>query len=332
MNANSIIDTDIFTESNTSSLYNIYFDSNHEQVLKCKHILETLTKRIHTLLLEWTDNPLLTEILKIVKRIETFQLNDSLMKYLTGLELVLQKAENWQIVAAQKYSLESELKLINELIVEWRKLELKFWQNSLELEYYAIKKKTAHVWFYNMFAVCVEYLHDSNEWFNNTELLETLMQFIQTSTIGEYFIRMKNLKMCAQIFEDYKCAEESESKLKLKQRLASLKNALNSILSFFGSVFTKLILEDVLKNKKAIAKELKDFVAIHRWQDATYWSLKQSTAKSKEKIFKTAKKFRTYLAQKLEFNRLVNSSMINANVLLNDALCLLPKTWVMKID
>ena len=166
MNASSVTSTDeIFAEANRAkfSLYNIYYDSNHEQVLKCKRTLTLLKARIHDLLAEWTDNPLLIEILKIVKRIETFQLNDSLMKYLTGLELVLQKSENWQVVAAQKYSLEAELKQINELIVEWRKLELTFWQNSLELEYYEIKKKTAHVWFYNMFSVCIEFINESNE-------------------------------------------------------------------------------------------------------------------------------------------------------------------------
>jgi midasin len=113
------LDTDIFAaassnnnnnNNNKSSLYNIYFDSNHGQVLKCKGLLVTLTARIAHLLAEWPDNPLLTQVLKIVKRIETFQLNDSLMKYLTGLELILEKSENWQTIAAQKYSLQAELK------------------------------------------------------------------------------------------------------------------------------------------------------------------------------------------------------------------------------
>ena len=326
MNASSVVGTDIFTEANKStfSLYNIYYDSNHEQVLKCKKTLDNLKSRVHFLLIEWTENPLLIEILKIIKRIETFQLNDSLMKYLTGLELVLQKAENWQIVAAQKYSLDAELKQINELIVEWRKMELKFWQNSLELEYYEIKKKTAHIWFYNIFSVCAEFINDSNDWFDNSELLETLMQFMQTSTFGEYFIRIKNLNLCLQIFENFNV---SESNFKQKRRVNSLKNALHCIISFFDSIFSKLILDDILKNKKTIEKELKDFVAIHRWQDANYWSLKQSTTKSREKIFKTTKKFRVYLNQKLDFNKLVNSSMINSSFLPKNTENKLAKTF-----
>jgi midasin len=329
MNANFAKDTDIFTDAKQSSfsLYNIYYDSNHEQVLKCKKTLDNLKARVHLLLIEWTENPLLLEILKIIKRIETFQLNDSLMKYLTGLELVLQKAENWQIVAAQKYSLEAELKQINELIVEWRKMELTFWQNSLELEYYEIKKKTAHVWFYNIFSCCAEFLKQSNDWFNNSEFLESLMQFIQTSTFGEYFIRMKNLKMCLQIFENYDVSSSSCSNSNPKARITELKNSLHSIVSFFDTVFSKLILDDILKNKKSIEKELKDFVAIHRWQDANYWSLKQSTAKSREKIFKTAKKFRVYLNQKLDFNKLVNSSMLNVCFLMNNTENKLNKTF-----
>ena len=137
---------------------------------------------------------------------------------------------------------------------------------------------------------------------------------MQTSTIGEYFIRIKNLKMCLQIFENY---NTNDTDNKHRRRVVSLKNALHCIISFFESVFSKLILEDLLKNKKTIEKELRDFVAIHRWQDANYWSLKQSTAKSREKIFKTTKKFRVYLNQKLDFNKLVNSGVINASFFAN---------------
>ena len=41
---------------------------------------------------EWENNPILIELIKIVKRIESFDLNDSLMKYLTGLELATRMA------------------------------------------------------------------------------------------------------------------------------------------------------------------------------------------------------------------------------------------------
>jgi midasin len=132
--------------SNTeSSVFNIYFDSSIDQVLKCKLMLDKLRLRLNQLLVEWESNPILIEITKIVHRIESFNLNEPLMKYLTGVEILLEKCESWQLIAAKQYSLEVELKSLNELVVEWRKLELKHWLFSLDNELNQFKKTKGKV-------------------------------------------------------------------------------------------------------------------------------------------------------------------------------------------
>ena len=301
-NTKANLDSNMFNEfdDKENCLYNIYYDSNYQQVLVCKTLLENLANKIKELLNEWKNNPILIEIVKIVNRIKTFQLSDSLMKYLTGLEILLEKSESWQLIASQKYSLEAELKQINELVVEWRKLELKFWLNSLQLEYYEIKKKTAYVWFFNIFAVCLEYVGTSESQLANEEdLLSTLMKFIDSTTTGEYFIRMKCLKICTQIFSHYGSINKSG-------KLDFLLNSLYSVYNYYDEIFSKLVLEDVLAKKKVIQKEIKDFIDIHKWRDANYWALKQSTVKFKNTLFKTTKKFRSYLNNKLDFASLLS--------------------------
>ena len=70
---------------NEKFAYNIYHDSNHSEVIRSKKILTTFKARINELLNgEFEYNPILLELKKIIKRIESFDLNDPIMKFVTG--------------------------------------------------------------------------------------------------------------------------------------------------------------------------------------------------------------------------------------------------------
>lgn len=84
----------ISDNTNTKYIYDFYNDPNQTEAIKCKDLLKQFYKRIETLLNEWENNPILIELIKIVKRIESFDLNDSLMKYLTGVEIKLEQKQN----------------------------------------------------------------------------------------------------------------------------------------------------------------------------------------------------------------------------------------------
>lgn len=202
-NATFNIATD--NKHNEKFAYNIYHDSNHAEVVRSKKVLSTFKARINVLLNEeglFENNPVLLELKKIIKRIESFDLNDPIMKFVTGLELLYQKSESWQLIGGKMYSIEPETRLVNALIVDWRKMELTFWQKSLELELETIKKRSAHIWFNHLFAICTEFLNDNDDTDEKqNEFFNALKKFIELSSIGDYFIRMKQLKICYKIFE-----------------------------------------------------------------------------------------------------------------------------------
>lgn len=120
-------------------------------------------------------------------------MSEPLMKYLTGVELLLERSQKWQLVASKQYSLDDELKRLNSLVVEWRKLELKHWLGSIELEIEKAKRASCFVWFFTLISVCVEFLSGKTEYAED-ELLKTFNQFILSSTVGDYHIRIKNFK------------------------------------------------------------------------------------------------------------------------------------------
>ena len=285
-------------ELNPTCTTNIYHDANPEQVLRFKAHLDGLKARINHLLGldEFIDNPILVELLKLVQKLETFNLNDPLMKYLTGIELLLQKAESWKQIAPKMYGLEEELKLLSNIVLEWRKLELKFWVDAMiDNETTKMKKKNGFAWFFNLFNVCEEYTREKSSSESQKVLMSSLNQFIQNSTNGEYSTRLRCLEMCYLLFKS--------------NNNSNLSSILHSLINYYRTLFSTLIYQDLFEMQKQIRKELKDFVDIYKWQDWNFMSLKQSINKVNKTLFKTMRKFRVFLSEQIDFNKLIRTKV-----------------------
>ncbi|MEW5303413.1 MAG: hypothetical protein WDW36_006109 [Sanguina aurantia] len=87
--------------------------------------------RLRDLLAQFPDHPLLQQLRTIVQRLLSMQLSSPLKAALTGLELLLSRAQLWQETAASYVSLAPELALVASLATRWRKLELASWKNLL---------------------------------------------------------------------------------------------------------------------------------------------------------------------------------------------------------
>jgi len=293
--------------ANEKFAYNIYHDPNPSEVIRSKKVLGTFKMRINELLRgEFDSNPVLLELKKIVKRLESFDLNDPIMKFVTGLELVYQKSESWQLIGGKTYTIEPETRLINSLIVDWRKMELSFWQKSLDLELDDIKKKSGHVWFNHVFAICAEFL---SHVFSTDDFFKALKKFIELSSIGDYFIRLKQLKICYKLFEQHTDPSDTRELL-----LVSLWNVHN----YFDVLYSQVIRSNIIEQKSRVEKELKEFIQICRWQDFNYWALKSSVIKFNKGVFRIIRKFRVYLRQAVDLAGLINKKNLNKSVLLQN--------------
>lgn len=266
----------------TKKIYNAYIDSNEDEVLKCKRILENYERRLKNLSTYWPDNSILKELLKICNRILYFNLYDPIMKYLTGLELLIQKSQNWQTIAAKEYSLEIELKEIFNLIIEWRKIELISWKQLIELEEQDSKIKCFIRWFFHVFSICM-----NNEQLVNlskeNEIFNSLKEFLESSSILEFSSRLDIIKISFILCYKFGC----------NKKILKIFWYVYKYYNFYSS----FIAETINNHKNSIEKELNDFIKICRWQDMNYWALKSSTEKANKTLLKIIKKFRMYCNQ-----------------------------------
>lgn len=124
--------------------------------------LHRLLVKLQSLLALWPDHAILQQLVLIADRIRNFEISSPLARTLTGIELLLRKAQEWEAYAARDYSIATELNALSALVTRWRKLELYSWPHLLhvkEKQHQATAQKT---WL-NLYALLTgEFEHDAS--------------------------------------------------------------------------------------------------------------------------------------------------------------------------
>ncbi|KAG2860071.1 Midasin [Phytophthora cactorum] len=102
-----------------------------KEVVLVAEPLQRLLVKVHSLLAQWPDHAILQQIVLIADRIRNFEISSPLVRTLTGVELLLRKAQEWEMYAARAYSISDELGALSALVTRWRKLELYSWPHLL---------------------------------------------------------------------------------------------------------------------------------------------------------------------------------------------------------
>ncbi|XP_075869163.1 midasin [Nelusetta ayraudi] len=266
--------------------YDFYQQSNMSEARLCLPVLEQLGAAVRRRLEEWPEHPALVQLTVVVDRILAFSLASPLAKFLNGLEILLSKAQDWENNASRSVSLRVELEQVTQLIIQWRKLELSCWSSSLDNVMKRHTEKSTRHWF-SLYQLVERYLveqsQDADEQVERLSLpsvSSTLQAFMEGSTLGQYHTRLAMLLgfHCHLLLVPSQPGQES---------LASLLWNLHR----YYSQFSDCVQTRVAQLRQPIEKELKDFVKISKWNDVSFWSIKQSVEKTHRTLFKFVKKF-----------------------------------------
>ncbi|TMS12010.1 hypothetical protein E3U43_016968 [Larimichthys crocea] len=273
--------------------YDFYQQPNTSEARLCLPVLEQLSGAVKQRLEDWPEHPALVQLTVVVERIMAFSLASPLAKFLNGLEILLSKAQDWENNASRSVSLRKELEPVTQLIIQWRKLELNCWSSSLDNAVKQHTDKSTKHWF-SIYQLVERYLEEQRMDANTGEEVEclslssvssTLQAFMEGSTLGEFHTRLAMLLTfhCHLLLIPNQTDHESLSSL--------LWN-----LHKYYSQFSECIRTKISQLRQPIEKELKDFVKISRWNDVSFWSIKQSVNKTHRTLFKFVKKFQEALS------------------------------------
>ncbi|XP_072912476.1 midasin [Hemitrygon akajei] len=273
--------------------YDFYHHPNILEVKKCQPVLRNLTQKVKELLIDWPDHPALLQLLVVMDRIRGFPISSPLAKFLSGMEILLSKAQDWEQNASRSVSLREHLDAITHLIIQWRKLELNCWNDSLDIVRKRQMEKSSNHWF-SLYQLVEKYLQkqageDLKEVAGGmtlSEVIKILQAFIEGATLAEFHFRLSVLLAfhCHVLV-----VPEQEGKDALCSLLWNLYN--------YYKQFSETIASKITECRSPIEKELKDYIRICRWNDVSYWAVKQSVEKAHRTLFKLMKKFETALQQ-----------------------------------
>lgn len=289
--------------------YDFYKDCNVEEVKQCLPLCEHILSRVGQLLQEWPEHPTLRSIRCIIERIYTFSITSPVSRFLTGLELLLVKLHQWEENAHSGVSMMNHVTALKQQIVCWRKLELSCWKSCLDATYENLRSDTSRWWFF-LYALIESYITrpersniQDDEPLTRQKLVESLERFMNESSLVEFESRLDLLLTfhCHAYYFD-----DSDNRNEL---LAVLWNIYNYYKQFVDDVNAR-----VAALKAPIERKLKDFVKIARWNDISYWAVKETIEKTHRTLHKFVKEFQNALKQNVSSCLTVKSGSYGAEM------------------
>ncbi|XP_059110058.1 midasin [Peromyscus eremicus] len=269
--------------------YDFYQHPNVAEARQCQPVLQGFSDAVNQLLEEWPEHPVLQQLLVVMDRIRGFPLSSPISKLLNGLEILLAKAQDWEENASRALSLRKHLDLVSQMIIRWRKLELNCWSMSLDNTMRRHTEKSTKHWF-SIYQMLEKHMQERTEEQEDDKqmtlmlLVSTLQAFIEGSSLGEFHVRLQMLLV-------FHCHVLLMPQIEGKDSLCSvLWNLYHFYKQFLDPVQAKIV-----ELRSPIEKELKEFVKISKWNDVSFWSIKQSVEKTHRTLFKFMKKFEAVL-------------------------------------
>jgi midasin (ATPase involved in ribosome maturation) len=181
-----------------SDRYNFYRDANPSQSALVTAALAPLASRLTELLEQWPDHATpLIRLRALCDRILDFAVTSPIPKFLTGLEMLLVEAQDWESYASSHVSLLGEhLSHVTSLVVSWRRMELSAWPKLLDAEEASFRRQAARWWFHlhdGVFARWFEDSRDTDAAEDIAGLTATLDQFLLSAPLGEFQTRLSML-------------------------------------------------------------------------------------------------------------------------------------------
>ncbi|XP_055981327.1 midasin [Sorex fumeus] len=271
--------------------YDFYQHPNVPEARLCQPVLHGFYEAVRQLLQEWPEHPALEQLLVVMDRIRSFPLSCPISKFLNGLEILLAKAQDWEENASRALSLRKHLDLVSQTIIRWRKLELNCWSMSLDNTMKRHTEKSTKHWF-SIYQMLEKHMQEQTEEREDDRqmtlmlLVNTLQAFIEGSSLGEFHIRLQMLLV-------FHCHVLLMPQVEGKDSLCSvLWNLYHYYKQFFDRVQAK-----IAELRSPLEKELKEFVKISKWNDVSFWAIKQSVEKTHRTLFKFMKKFEAVLSE-----------------------------------
>jgi len=263
-------------------------------------------RRITELLEEWPEHPLLTQLAEICDRMLALPLLGPVKSGLTGIELLLARAQIWEESAAAHTSLKAELGECAKLALRWRARELRTWPRLLARCSERHASRAKRTWFaihrlLNSMKSSVLRGDDdvvvSDEDKVNLEEIKSvtvaLEEYLQSSTIGEFDTRLE-LIWCFYAEMEVEIRSCKARGVNVTKHDDALCAVLYNIWRYY-SQFQSTITKHIDSVRKPCETKLRDHAKLAKWEDRGYHAMKVQGEANQRSLHKFVRAFDTAL-------------------------------------
>ncbi|KAJ1660165.1 AAA ATPase midasin [Dispira simplex] len=307
--------------------YDYYNDAN---LIECQTVLDlllTLRTRIGDILQVWPEQPVLEHLRSIVGRLLGFPVTSPVAKFLAGLELLLQKSDDWESYSSREFSLKPLLDRVVRLIIHWRQLELNSWPQLFDVEDRRQKSQTTRWWLYLYSLVVMPLLPpgfmagdgpldsvtQSSESADENDpapppkdamgILQALVQYIRSSPLGEFHSRLVLLRTFSYHVAQLVRLENNGGISHLDRDGLLTPHVMARVLEHtytYYSMYNNHLAQVKRDLRKPIEKEMRNFVRVASFKDVNVFALKASAVKTHHELHKCLKRYRQMLRQPVD--------------------------------
>ncbi|CAN8238565.1 unnamed protein product [Cochlearia groenlandica] len=279
----------------SASKYNFYKDFDGPELGKMVKFLTPLQHKINSLLQEQEDNHGLQKLSDVLRMLLDLPSNTPLAKALSGLQFLICKVRKLQEEGC-KYPIYDLLEPINSLASSWQKLEFELWPTLLDEVQDQYEISARKLWL-PLFSVlfqkdCVEISEHENE-----SISQSLMEFIETSNIGEFRRRLQ-LLFCFLLQLIMGCSLGIYSSDSHKKKVEICYNIFGFYIQFLPVVMEQLDL-----NRKNVEAELKEVLKLCRWERPDNHMYIETARRTRQKVKKLIQKFTDMLRRPVMLDR-----------------------------
>lgn len=335
---------------------NYYRDSNLSESTLAIRPAREFASRCYELLRVFPSNEVLAMLLRVTDQFLRLPATAPVALLLSGAQLIVTKAQEWEVNAPTLYQLGNQLVTMSQLVTRWRKLELSSWSQLL-LSANGEQRESASQLFFLLRSAFVatpleliESLRSTGTQVNTQSLSEKLQRLLPAlglvfsdGTVGIPFHaswavqsrvrniaipRTNNLPESSNLVDSHlrSCFEAADrfirasSKGQFQVRLDLLSSLSEELvtLSFtdpilqqirlrlaiiaanvcsFYSQYTVAVQDSIEEMSRPVLKTVHDQAAIHRWDEQSYYALRESAEKSHRIVFHALRDYRLVLAE-----------------------------------
>ncbi|CEP63233.1 AAA family ATPase midasin LALA0_S07e05490g [Lachancea lanzarotensis] len=251
-------------------------------------VVEKLWISTSNLLAQWPEHSTLNDLFRVCQEFMNYSGNTPIARLLQKIEQIFTIVTEWEKYASVSVSLHDSVRELTDLVVSWRRLELRTWNSLFDHEHLALNKTMGKWWFYLYETITLTFSEeqsgDTNTFDRIAKLLGSLNVFLSKCSYGEFSGRLALLRAFA-----------NHAKFSMGQD-SNVTQALFNLITFFDQ-FSATIAEAIKEGRKKLEKEVSDVILLASWKDVNIDALKQSSHRSHNSLYKLVRKYRTLLSQ-----------------------------------